>query len=106
MAEVAVKLVDNHSLTGRFGANILRVNIRILSCPTYFNQIIFAVEAHPKSDPVAWVCIDYNARVSSCDVGLDWEAHAGAITEERGHIKTQGLLRLFLCIQPRGKRYQ
>jgi hypothetical protein len=82
------------------------VNIRILSCPTYFDQIIFTVEAHPESDPVAWVCIDYNARVSSCDVGLDWEAHAGAITEERSDIETQGSLRRFLGIKSGGKRYQ
>ena len=91
MAEVCVKLIKNHALTGRLGSDVLRVDIRVLPCPAYFDQVIFIFEPHTKGTSIARARIEYNARVHRCDMGLNRKTHAGAITDEWSEIKTHWL---------------
>src|SRR6202162_1246789 len=40
VAEVPMKLIKNPALTGGLGRDVLRVDIRVLPCPAYFDQVI------------------------------------------------------------------
>ena len=53
VAEVSVKLIKNQVLTERLRCYVLRVNIRVLPCPPYFDQVIFIFEAHTKGNAIA-----------------------------------------------------
>jgi len=93
MAEVSMKLVKNHVLTGRYSRDVLRVHIRGLPCPAYFDQVSLICESQTKRSSIARARIEYDARVQPHDMGLNWKAHAGAITDEWSEIKTQRLWR-------------
>src|SRR6266404_1777517 len=81
MAKVSVKLIKNHTLTDRLGRDLLRVEIRILPCPAYFDQVLFT-GAHAERNSIARARVHYDARVHACDMGLNGKAHDGAITHE------------------------
>jgi len=73
-------------LTGRLRCNLFGAEIRILPCPAYFNQVLF-MGADSKRKSIARTCVNYDPRVSACDVRLNRKAHAGAITNESSEIK-------------------
>src|SRR5215469_7563410 len=87
-AEVPMKLIECHALTRNRWSDILRVDIGILPCPAYFDQAIF-LDAHTERNSIARARVEYDARVRPCDMGLNGEAHAGAITGEWSEIKSQ-----------------
>jgi len=95
-----MKLIKNDTLTGELGRDVLRMDIRVLPGPAYFDQVIFIFEAYTKRSSIALAGIDYDARVRPCDVGLNGKAHAASITDEWSEIKTQWLwFRLLLCAE-------
>ena len=105
MAEVSMKLIKNHALTGWLGRDFFSVDIRVLPCPAYFDQVIFILEPHAERNSIARARVEYDARVRPCDMGLNRKAHAGAITDEWSEIKTQWLwLRLLLRAESRRER--
>jgi hypothetical protein len=81
-----MKLVKNHALPGRVERDVFRVDIRILPCPSYFDQVTFA-GAHTKRNSVAWARVEYDARVHAGDMGLNRKAYASAITHECSEVK-------------------
>jgi len=88
MAEVSMKLIKNHALTGRLGQDVLRVDVGVLPCPSYFDQAIF-LQAHTERSSIAGTCVEYDSRVCPCDMGVNRKAHDCAIADERGEIKVQ-----------------
>src|SRR5258707_7863167 len=88
VTEVSMKLIKNHSLTGRLGQDVLRLDVGVLSCPTYFDQAIF-MEAHTERSSIARARVEYDPRVCPCDVRVNRKAHDGAIAHERSEIKMQ-----------------
>ena len=106
MAEVSMKLMKKHALTGRLGLDSLSVGIGVLPCPSYFDQIIF-MEARSDRNSAARASVKYHARVHSCDMWLNRQAYIGAITDEWSEIKTQWFWsRLLLCAESRWGRDQ
>ena len=103
MAEVSMKLIKDHALTGNLGGDVLCVDIRVLPCPAYFDQIIFILEPHTKGTSIAGARVEYDARVHSGDMGLNGKAQAGAITDEWSEIKTQRL-RFQLLLRDESRR--
>jgi hypothetical protein len=82
------------------------VDIGVLPCPTYFDQVIF-METHAERNSIARARVEYDARVRPSDMGLNRKAHAGAITDEWSEIKTQwSWLRLLLRTENRRERDQ
>jgi hypothetical protein len=86
MAKVSVKLVKNRTLTVWLGRDVLGVEIRILPCPAYFDQI-FLAEAHAERSSIARARIHYDPRVRTGNMRLNWKAHAGAISHVCGEVK-------------------
>ena len=68
VAEVGMKLIKNHALTGGVGRDVLRVDIGVLPCPANFDQVIFIKEAHTERSSVARARVQYDARVRPCDM--------------------------------------
>jgi hypothetical protein len=88
VTEVAVKLIQEHVLARRLRCDLFRVEIRILPCPAYFDQVLFT-GTDSKRKSIARACVNYYPRVSPCDMRLNRKAHAGAIAGESGEIKTE-----------------
>src|ERR1700758_2580779 len=80
VAEISMKLVKNHALPGRLGRDLFRVNIRILPCPAYFDQVLFRTEAHTKRNSIARARVGYKARVQACGRGLTRKNNNVSIT--------------------------
>src|SRR5215471_9851685 len=91
-AEVGVKLVEYYMLTREGRGNVFRMEIRVLSCPAYFDQPIL-LEAQTSRKSKAWTGVDSNTRICSGDLRLNAKAHTGAIAHKRSEIKMQK----FLC---------
>src|SRR5215469_2908036 len=103
VAEIAVKLIQDHVLTRRRRVDVFGVGIRVLSCPTHLHQIIF-VDAKPEGRSVAGAGIEDHAWIRSRDVRLNPKRHAGAITGKRSEVKAQWLrLGRFLTRENRRK---
>src|ERR1700757_1198556 len=77
VAEVSMKLIKNHALTGRLGQDVLGVDVRVLPCPSYFDQAIF-IQADTERNSIARARVEYDACVCSCDMGVNRKAHDGA----------------------------
>ena len=90
--EVSVKLIKNHVLTEGLRSYVLGVDIRVLPCPPYFDQVVFIFERHSQrkcqSPPAR---IEHDARVHPHDMGLNGEAQAAVITDEWSEIKMKRL---------------
>jgi hypothetical protein len=92
-------------LARRLGRNVLRVDIGVLPCPAYFDQVLFCMEAYTKRNTIARARVEYDPRVRPCDMGIDREPHAHPITHERSEFETQWFcLGLLLCAESRGER--
>ncbi len=89
MAEVSMKLIKSHALTRGERRDVLRMDMGVLPCPPYFDHVIFIFEPHPERNSIAGARFEYDARVHSCDMGINRKAHAGAITDEWTEIETQ-----------------
>ena len=59
------------------GADILRVDVKVLACPPYFNQAIF-LEAHTEAGSVARARVEYDSRIRPRNMRLNRKAHAAA----------------------------
>jgi hypothetical protein len=104
VAEVSMKLIKNHPLTGRLGRDLLRVDIGVLPGPANFDQVFFCTESYTEGSTITGVCVEYYTRVRTSDVWVNREAHASAITNEWSEIKTQWFWpRLLLCAEGRRK---
>src|SRR5262249_25414960 len=98
VTEITMKLIKNDPLTRGRGRDALGMQIRVLSCPAYFDQVIVILQPPTKGDSVARACVEYDTRVCPRDMGFDWNAHVGAITDKWGDIKTRWLwFELLLC---------
>ena len=96
VTEVSMKLIKNHPLTRRLGQDVLRVDVGVLPCPSYFDQAIF-MKADTERSSIARARVEYDSWVCPCDMGVNRKAHDGAIADERSEIKVQRLwLRLLL----------
>jgi hypothetical protein len=96
VTEVSMKLIKNHVLTGRLGQDVLRVDVGVLPCPSYFDQAIF-MEADTERNSIARARVEYDSWVCPRDMGVNRKAHDGAIADEGSEIKMQRFwLRLLL----------
>ncbi len=98
MAEVSMKLIENHALPRRLRRYVLCADVGILSCPPNFDQVFFLPESDAKRGAITRTGIDDYTRVHTCDMRIHGKAHAGAVTDEGRDIKTKwfwiGLLRV------------
>src|SRR3954451_10676896 len=101
VAEVSMKLIENHALARRLRHDVFGTNVGILSCPANFDQVFFLLESHAKRRAVARTGIDDDTRVHSCDMRLHWKAHAGSISHEGSEIKTKWFRLRLLRVQAR-----
>src|ERR1700758_4417874 len=70
VAEVSMKLIKNHTLTGRLGQDVLRVDVGVLPCPSYFDQAIF-MEADTERSSIARARVEYDSWVCPRDMGVN-----------------------------------
>jgi len=104
VAEVSMKLIENHALARGLRRNVLRVDIGVLPGPAYFDHVLFCMEAYPKRNTIARARVEHDTRVRPCDMGINRETHARAITHERSEFETHWFcLRLLLCAEGRRK---
>jgi hypothetical protein len=82
VAEVSMKLIKNHALTGRLGQDVLRVDIGVLPRPSYFDQAIF-LEAHTERSSIAAACVEYDSRACPWDLGVNPKAKNGRRVDVR-----------------------
>ena len=91
MAEIAMELIEDHTLLRRSRRNLLRVDVRILPRPAELDEILFTIGKQPKAkgEAEAGTGVEDDPRVRPSDLRLYGKSHAGAISSKRGEVEAE-----------------